>query len=72
MQAARTYGKYLELNADPARLDLCDRHCAAAKSNGVLIVINTDAHSVTGLDNMRYGVLVVILPRKNGQFMKRV
>ena len=58
MRAARSYRKYLELNADPARLDLCDHHCAAAKSNGVPIVINTDAHSVTGLDNMRYGILV--------------
>jgi DNA polymerase (family 10) len=32
-------------------------HCAAAKSRGIPIVINTDAHSIDGLDCMRYGVL---------------
>lgn len=55
--AAREHRKMLELNANPARLDLNDIHCAAAKRHGVPIVINTDAHSVDGLDVMRYGVL---------------
>lgn len=56
-QAAARYGKLLELNANPARLDLNDVHCAAAKKHGAPIVINTDAHRVAGLEHMRYGVL---------------
>ena len=55
--AAARHGKLLELNANPARLDLDDADCAAAKRRGVPIVINTDAHSTTGFDVMRYGVL---------------
>ena len=55
-QAASRHGKFLELNANPARLDLNDVHCAAAKKHGVPIVICTDAHRVTGLDCMQYGV----------------
>jgi DNA polymerase (family 10) len=55
--AAARAGKLLELNANPARLDLDDVHCAAAKRHGVPIVISTDAHSTAGLDVMRYGVL---------------
>jgi DNA polymerase (family 10) len=55
--AAAGHGKLLELNANPARLDLNDVYCAAAKSHGIPIVINTDAHSVEGLDCLRYGVL---------------
>ena len=55
--AAAKHGKFLELNANPARLDLHDVHCAAAKGHGIPIVINTDAHSIDGLDCMRYGIL---------------
>ena len=55
--AAAKHGKMLELNANPARLDLHDVHCAAAKRHGIPIVICTDAHSTGGLDVMRYGVL---------------
>jgi DNA polymerase (family 10) len=55
--AAAKYKKLLELNANPARLDLNDIHCAAAKRHGIPIVINTDAHSQEGLNVMRYGVL---------------
>ena len=54
--AART-GTFLEINANPWRLDLDDRHAAAAKRAGVRLVISTDAHSTHGLDVMRCGVL---------------
>ncbi len=57
MQAAAETGTLLELNANPARLDLHDVHCAAAKGRGIPIVISSDAHSIEGLDVMRYGVL---------------
>jgi DNA polymerase (family 10) len=36
---------------------LDDLACAAARQHGIPIVISTDAHSTTGLDAMRYGVL---------------
>jgi DNA polymerase (family 10) len=54
--AART-GTFLEINANPWRLDLDDRHAAAAKRAGVRLVISTDAHSTRGLDVMRCGIL---------------
>jgi len=54
--AART-GTFLEINANPWRLDLDDRHAAQAKAAGVKLVISTDAHSTKGLDVMRCGVL---------------
>lgn len=57
LAAARDYGKCLELNAHPWRLDLDDVACAAAKRLGVPIVIATDAHNINGLDALRYGVL---------------
>jgi len=57
LAAAARYGKMMELNAHPARLDLNDMHCMAARQRGVPIVINTDAHDTDGLDVMRFGVL---------------
>jgi DNA polymerase (family X) len=54
--AARN-GKLMEINANPARLDLDDVACAAAKRHGIPIVISSDAHSTAGLDVLRYGVL---------------
>ena len=56
-KAAREHGKLMELNANPQRLDLDDVDCAAAKSLGIPIVISSDAHSTTGLDVLRYGIL---------------
>ena len=55
--AAKKHGKLLELNANPARLDLHDLHCAAAKQHGIPIVISTDAHSPDGFEVLRYGIL---------------
>ena len=57
LRAARDQGKMMELNAHPRRLDLDDVACRVAKNYGVPIVISTDAHSINGLDAMRYGVL---------------
>jgi len=57
MKAAKQHGKFLELNANPARLDLNDVHLAAAKRLGIPIVINTDAHHIDGLGVMRFGIL---------------
>jgi DNA polymerase (family 10) len=57
IEAAARTGTFLEINANPWRLDLDDRHAAAAKAAGVKLVISTDAHSTKGLDVMRCGVL---------------
>lgn len=54
---AKAEKKFLELNANPWRLDLDDVACAAAKRHGIPIVISTDAHSTGDLNKMRYGVL---------------
>ena len=54
--AAAAAGTMIEINANPHRLDLDDRHCRRAKEQGVLIVINPDAHSTGGLDDLDYGV----------------
>lgn len=53
---ARERGCFLELNAHPERLDLTDVYCQAAKDEGVLISINSDAHSTVEFANLRFGV----------------
>jgi DNA polymerase (family 10) len=57
IEAAARTGTFLEINANPWRLDLDDKHAAAAKRAGVRLVISTDAHSTGGLDVMRCGIL---------------
>ena len=56
MQGAKERGCYLEVNAQPDRLDLSDRYIRMAKEMGIKLAISTDAHSVDDLDFMRYGV----------------
>jgi DNA polymerase (family X) len=56
MQAAKNNGCYLELNAQPERLDLSDIYCKMAKDLGVKLAISTDAHTTANLDFMQYGV----------------
>ncbi|MGH8562800.1 MAG: DNA polymerase/3'-5' exonuclease PolX [Gammaproteobacteria bacterium] len=53
---ARERGCYLELNAQPNRLDLLDIHCQLARDEGVLVAISSDAHRVQDFDNLLYGV----------------
>ncbi|MBS1185350.1 MAG: polymerase [Proteobacteria bacterium] len=53
---ARDRGCFLELNAHPDRLDLLDSHCQMAKQEGVLVSINSDAHSRFDFSNLKYGV----------------
>jgi DNA polymerase (family X) len=54
--AARTH-TMLEINAAPDRRDLNEIHARAAAAAGVLIVVDSDAHSVRNLDLMRYGIM---------------
>ncbi|HXZ48813.1 MAG TPA: DNA polymerase/3'-5' exonuclease PolX [Usitatibacter sp.] len=56
MRKARERGVCLEINSQPDRLDLNDVHCRMARDMGVTVSIDTDAHSVDGLADLRYGV----------------
>jgi DNA polymerase (family 10) len=49
-------GCYLEVNAQPDRLDLKDTHCQLAVERGLKLAVSTDAHSVDELRMMSYGV----------------
>ena len=53
---ARDRGCFLELNSNPRRLDLYDIYCVVAKAQGVLVSINSDAHSVNDFDYLAFGV----------------
>ena len=54
--AAAEHGVCMELNANPHRLDLDWRWGALARSLGVKICVNPDAHHVDGLDDVQYGI----------------
>ncbi|HEY3968348.1 MAG TPA: DNA polymerase/3'-5' exonuclease PolX [Planctomycetaceae bacterium] len=56
LRAAADHGVMIEINAHPSRLDIDDVGAAAARDLGIPIVIDTDAHSMNGLDVMRYGI----------------
>jgi DNA polymerase (family 10) len=49
-------GVALEISAHPERLDLRDIHARQAIEMGILLSINTDAHSPEELDLMHYGI----------------
>jgi DNA polymerase (family X) len=53
--AART-GTMLEINGNPNRRDLSDRHARLAAEAGVTICLNTDAHGVDTMANIVYAV----------------
>jgi DNA polymerase (family 10) len=54
-EAVKT-GTALEIDGDPARLDLRDVHARAAIAAGCTLSIDSDAHAAEGLENMFYGV----------------
>lgn len=53
---AKEYGKIVELNASPYRLDLAVEFLEMAQEKGVPVAINTDAHATGGLEVMETGV----------------
>ena len=55
-EAAAAAGTALEVNANPARLDLDGDAVRAAVEAGATIAIDTDAHSPAEFDNVRYGI----------------
>jgi DNA polymerase (family 10) len=56
LETARITGTILEINSCPARLDLSDLNVRRAKSAGVKMVINTDAHFIDQLRFIEYGI----------------
>jgi DNA polymerase (family 10) len=56
MDAALERGCFLELNAQPDRLDLDDVYCKMAKERGLKVAIDTDAHGTEELTFIRFGV----------------
>lgn len=55
-RVARETGTAIEINGDPARLDMNEEHARMAVEAGVLIAIDSDAHDLASLDLVRYGV----------------
>lgn len=56
IDAAAEYKTIIEINANPYRLDIDWRLLGYAKSKGVKIAINPDAHNLKGLQHVMYGV----------------
>ncbi|MEN9469548.1 MAG: polymerase/3-5 exonuclease PolX [Verrucomicrobiota bacterium] len=56
LDAAAATGTFIELNANPRRLDLDWRWWQLAKEKGVKCVINPDAHSTAGLQDLIFGI----------------
>ncbi|MFZ3301802.1 MAG: hypothetical protein WA152_03765 [Microgenomates group bacterium] len=50
--------KWIEINADPMRLDLPDTLVRDAVKLGIKLTLGTDTHSIDMMDNMKYGVNV--------------
>jgi len=57
-KAAAKNNKLLEINSYPNRLDLRDDLVRLALSFGVKFIINTDAHEISQMENMKFGVAV--------------
>jgi DNA polymerase (family X) len=58
IKAAAKTNTALEINASPERMDLNDIYVKSAKEKGVLLSIGTDAHQLSSMDNMAYGVSI--------------
>jgi DNA polymerase (family X) len=56
IEAAAETDTVIELNANPRRLDMDWRWWPLAKQKGVKCVINPDAHSVSSLQNLIFGI----------------
>ena len=56
LRHARERGCFLELNGQPARLDLDDHACRLARDAGVLVSIASDAHGVLEFGHLEWGV----------------
>jgi len=58
IELAAEHNTVIEINASPWRLDLDWRYGNKAKETGLITSINPDAHSIEGIDDIRYGVMI--------------
>jgi DNA polymerase (family 10) len=56
VRAAQKRGCHLELDSQPDRLDLTDVHCQMARDEGVLVAVNSDAHSTFDFAHLAFGI----------------
>ena len=56
VEKALETGTFLEINAQPDRLDLRDAHARLCGEAGVKIVISSDGHQLSALSNLEFGV----------------
>lgn len=69
IDAASDYGKMIEINANPYRLDLSWENCIYALDKKVMLSINPDSHTTQALSNVYLGVKVA---RKAGAQAKDI
>ena len=55
-EAAAANKTMIEINGNPNRRDLSERHARLAAEAGVAICVNTDAHGTDTLSNIQYGI----------------
>ena len=56
IEAAARTGTMLEINSAPDRRDLNDVNARAAAENGVLLLVDSDAHGADRLEHVRWGI----------------
>jgi DNA polymerase (family 10) len=56
IEAAARTGTMIEINAAPDRRDMNEIHARAAAAKGVLVLVDSDAHSARNFDLLRYGI----------------
>lgn len=56
LRHAHPRGCFVELNAQRLPLDLDDTACRTAKAEGVLVRLNSDAHSALDFDDLQHGI----------------
>ena len=56
LEKAIANGCFFEINSSPDRLDLSDENAKRSKEAGLMLAVNTDAHSIRELDFLEAGI----------------
>ena len=56
VETALRTGTFLEIDSQPDRLDLRDTHARAAAEAGLMIAVTSDAHQISALDYVEFGI----------------